>query len=181
MTDVVTLHNGYYDAAEVIFDEVVAAIEPLLEEGRRLWITGHSLGGAVATLTAFRLEFEEGIPVHGVHVFGAPAVGDSDWVAVFEDTVTNFHRWNLEGDPAPVATQAPMFYHAGIINNLYTDRGLVLDGTNMFIYLSQCWPGYGALVVHMNYWSRMHEELKASHPHLVDLFPAALPSPPLGC
>ena len=38
--EVVTLHTGFYDAADIIFDDVVEAIEPLLDDGRRLWIRG---------------------------------------------------------------------------------------------------------------------------------------------
>ena len=182
-TDIVTLHNGFYDAMDIIFEDVREAIESVLGD-RKLWITGHSLGGAVALLTAFRLEFEYNIPVQGVHVFGAPAVGDSDWANVFNDTMSNVHRWGVEGDPAPVATQAPMFYHVGFINNLYTDGSLLLDGdeSEMFGYAPQCYkPGYGAVVTHMTYWPRMHEELEQYFPELVPLFPDSLPDTGLNC
>ncbi|MCG8314993.1 MAG: lipase family protein, partial [Pseudomonadales bacterium] len=87
-TNVVTIHNGFYEAMDIIFDQVLDAIEPLLED-RELWITGHSLGGAVAVLSAFRLQFDHHIDVQGVHVFGAPAVGDSDWYNVFESKMSN--------------------------------------------------------------------------------------------
>ena len=177
-TDIVSLHNGFYDATDIIFDDVLEAILPLLAT-RKLWITGHSLGGAVATITAFRLEFDHDISVQGVHVFGAPAVGDSDWENVFENTMSNVHRWNLEGDPAPIATQAPMFYHVGIINNLYSDDTILLDApdSEMLGYIPHCGFAYGVNVTHMNYWTRMHEELNHFFPDLVPLFPDSLPSP----
>jgi pimeloyl-ACP methyl ester carboxylesterase len=181
-TDIVSMHNGFYDAMDIIFDEIMAEILPLLPN-KKLWITGHSLGGAIATLTAFRLEFDHNIPVQGVHVFGAPAVGDSDWENVFENTMSNVHRWNLEGDPAPVITQAPMFYHVGIINNLYSDDSIVLNAADseMLGYIPHCGFLYGVNVTHMNYWKRMHEELNRFFPDLALEFPDSLPSPSDTC
>ncbi len=174
VTDVVTLHHGFYDAMDLVFLEVLEAIEPLLEN-RRLWITGHSLGGAVAQLTAFRLQFEKGIPVQGVHVFGAPAVGDGLWAEVFDAEMSNVHRWSLEGDPAHVLTQAPMFFHVGITNNLYTNGALVLDDDHFFGYVPNCGVLYGINVVHMHYWPRMREELEESRPDLAAQLPESLP------
>ena len=176
-TDVVTIHNGFYEAMDIIFAQVLDAVEPLVEEGRKLWITGHSLGGAVAVLSAFQLQFDYGIDVQGVHVFGAPAVGDSDWYNVFESKMSNVHRWGVEGDPAPVITQAPMFYHVGFINNLYTNGDYLLNGDNsdMFGYLPHCNPTYGFLVRHMSYWPRMHDLFVDHNPYLASLLPESLP------
>lgn len=185
-TNVVTIHNGFYDAMDIIFADVVKAIEPLLE-GRRLWITGHSLGGAVAMLTAFRMEHEHNISVQGVHTFGAPAVGDSDWANVFAATVSNAHRWGVEGDPAPLATQAPMFYHVGFINNLYEngDYLLAADDNEMLGLSTPClWqqgPQYGAVVRHMSYWPRMHDIFSDYHSYLASLLPDSLPGVPGAC
>lgn len=42
----VTIHHGFYEAMDIIFNDVVNRIEPLLNDqtkDRKLWITGHSL------------------------------------------------------------------------------------------------------------------------------------------
>lgn len=172
--DQVTIHNGFYDAMDLVYDQVRAAIAPLVGT-RELWITGHSLGGAVAILTAFRLHFDHGFDVQGVHTFGAPAVGDGLWAQVFDAEMSNVHRWSLEHDPAPAVAHWPMFTHVGIANNLYGNGDLVLDDMDLWYYVPECALGYSVVVVHMSYWPRMHEELSETHPELIPLLPASLP------
>ena len=46
-----------------------------------LWVTGHSLGGAMATLASVRLT-DEGYKVRAVYTYGSPRVGDR----VFRDS-----------------------------------------------------------------------------------------------
>jgi hypothetical protein len=74
-------------------------------QGKKIWVTGHSLGGANATLTAARLHYDEGIPVQGLHTFGSPKVGDLDLQKLFTFAgadgaalADRTHRWAVEGD-----------------------------------------------------------------------------------
>lgn len=39
---------------------------------RKLYIAGHSLGGALATVTAARLAFEDNLDIAGVYTIGSP-------------------------------------------------------------------------------------------------------------
>jgi hypothetical protein len=48
-----------------------------------LWITGHSLGGALAQLAAWRLH-RQFVPVHQVCTFGAPMVGNEGAAQAFD-------------------------------------------------------------------------------------------------
>lgn len=48
-----------------------------------LYVTGHSLGGALAVLAAERLT-ACGYPVMEVHTFGGPRVGDYAWAQAYE-------------------------------------------------------------------------------------------------
>ena len=59
-----------------------AKIEPILQLARDkpLFLTGHSMGGALAVLTACRLA-KMGRPPVAVYTFGAPRVGDPDFCA----------------------------------------------------------------------------------------------------
>jgi len=47
-----------------------------------LWITGHSLGGALATLAAAQL-IQADEPFYGAYTFGSPRVGDRDFARIF--------------------------------------------------------------------------------------------------
>jgi triacylglycerol lipase len=169
------LHHGFHEAMSVAYGDVLARIQPLMS-GRKLWITGHSLGGAVALLTAFRLEHETTINVQGVHVFGAPSVGNGTWAGIFADKVSNVHRWNLEQDPVPFLLPAPAFFHVGTVNNLYADGDETLDDPLLLGYTPGPSTPNDLLVVHMNYWNRLLEELEENDPEAA----TGLPEPPSG-
>ncbi len=54
------------------------------EKPRPIWITGHSLGAALATLACARLEMEEELEVQGLYTYGSPRVGDREFARAFE-------------------------------------------------------------------------------------------------
>jgi pimeloyl-ACP methyl ester carboxylesterase len=72
------VHTGFADA----LDAVWAQLRPLLLASKHpVWFTGHSLGGALAVLAAYRLSQCEGPvtpTVGGVYTFGQPRVGNPD-------------------------------------------------------------------------------------------------------
>jgi len=76
------VHRGFGNAAQDVLGLVSGALKANVEETGRVWLTGHSLGGAVAVLVAKHLitEIERGLPKscgpHQVVTFGAPMVGD---------------------------------------------------------------------------------------------------------
>jgi len=75
------VHDGFFDAFGTVADgRLMAKIAGLHGTEVGLWITGHSLGGALATVTAARLleEMEAGQPhpLRAVYTFGSPRVGD---------------------------------------------------------------------------------------------------------
>ncbi|WP_319405521.1 lipase family protein [uncultured Desulfosarcina sp.] len=65
------VHSGFKAALDEVWDELQPAIDKLQAQGLKIWITGHSLGAALATLAADRLE-----DVQGLYTFGSPRVGD---------------------------------------------------------------------------------------------------------
>ncbi|QIF04302.1 lipase family protein [Roseimicrobium sp. ORNL1] len=72
------VHLGFKDALGVIWEPLRESIMSLLrdEPNRPIWMTGHSLGAALATLAAARLGH-----VKGVYTFGSPRVGDASFHA----------------------------------------------------------------------------------------------------
>jgi len=74
------VHSGFAGALARVECELLAVLTGLLtEKPRKLWIAGHSLGGALATLMATKLVLANA-SVEGVYTFGQPQVGDRKFV-----------------------------------------------------------------------------------------------------
>ena len=96
-------HRGFLEALAEIWDPLHSAVRETLEaKDRRLWITGHSLGGAIALLAAWRFQ-QQFIPVHEVMTFGAPMIGNAAAAQAFEREFPNriFRYVDVE-DPVPL-------------------------------------------------------------------------------
>lgn len=72
------VHRGFRNALDEIWKPVAELVDRLRKEdpGRAIWLTGHSLGGALAILAGSRLP-----DLQGVYAFGAPLVGDAEFSA----------------------------------------------------------------------------------------------------
>jgi len=75
------IHRGFRDALDEIWPDLQDCLEALRAKGCRLWITGHSLGGALSLLAADRLDAI--YKVSGVYTFGAPRIGDKRFASRF--------------------------------------------------------------------------------------------------
>jgi hypothetical protein len=65
-------HRGFYDAYQRLKPQIIAILRQ--NDEKHVWITGHSLGGALAVLCAYDLIENEGANVSGVITFGQPMV-----------------------------------------------------------------------------------------------------------
>jgi pimeloyl-ACP methyl ester carboxylesterase len=107
-----TVHSGFLEALEEVWEEkdeeyikknpkhhtgLRLYIEKLISESfdRPIWICGHSLGGALATLCFARIP-----EATGLYIYGAPRVGDDE----FNKLINNrpFFRIENAGDPIPL-------------------------------------------------------------------------------
>ena len=69
------VHYGFQHALSSVWFDMKAFLMPLLDPKRKLLITGHSLGGAMAVLAAADL-IKEGLSVHNLYTFGQPKAGN---------------------------------------------------------------------------------------------------------
>jgi hypothetical protein len=79
------IHRGFHQALESIWPQAGPLVNDISGK-RRFWITGHSLGGALAALAGSRLH-EADVSVSGIYTFGAPAVGDAEFASAFKPRV----------------------------------------------------------------------------------------------
>ncbi len=103
-------HRGFMEALEEIWEPMFTAIDAVVaKQDRPLFITGHSLGGALALLAAWRLQ-RQMIPIHNVYTFGAPMVGDQLAAKAFEKEFPNrIYRYVDGGDMVPLLPTVSMF------------------------------------------------------------------------
>lgn len=73
------VHQGFHLAINAVWEAVRNHLSQLKESGRTLWLTGHSLGAAIATLAADRIAGEGSFEVKGLYTFGSPRVGDGSF------------------------------------------------------------------------------------------------------
>ncbi len=72
------VHSGFLRALCIVWDNLLAILEKV-QKTQTLWLTGHSLGGALATVAAARFALELDKPLAGVYTFGQPRVGDREF------------------------------------------------------------------------------------------------------
>jgi triacylglycerol lipase len=87
-------HRGFIEALEEIWTPFFSEVKALHTKKKRpVWVTGHSLGGALALLSAWRLQ-RQFIPIHQVYTFGAPMIGNDAakqaYAKVFPNKVFRF-------------------------------------------------------------------------------------------
>ena len=100
------VHLGFQTALRGLEDTTLFTdIHAAMAGGeRQLWLTGHSLGGALVTLAAQLCE-KMGIEVHTLCTFGSPMVGDSAFAEAFDRQFSaKYQRYVHHND---IVTQLP--------------------------------------------------------------------------
>jgi hypothetical protein len=77
-------HRGFLEALQMVWEPLLAAVNQAIKTKERpLWVTGHSLGGALALLAAWRLQ-RNFLAVQEIVTFGAPMIGNEAAAKAFE-------------------------------------------------------------------------------------------------
>ncbi|MCI5125417.1 MAG: lipase family protein [Candidatus Electrothrix sp. AR5] len=84
------VHRGFHKALKGVWPDVREEILRLRTNKQPIWLTGHSLGGALAQLAAATLRFQEKQDwVGGVYTFGQPRAGNSDFAKKYNSHLKN--------------------------------------------------------------------------------------------
>ena len=95
-------HQGFVNAIDKVWDEVYRSVKAEIDAADRpLWLTGHSLGGALALLAGW-LFVRKMIPVHQIYTYGGPMIGNTAAVKALDKEFAGkiFRCVNLP-DPVP--------------------------------------------------------------------------------
>jgi triacylglycerol lipase len=103
-----------------------------------LWITGHSLGGAMATLAGAEL-IQADEPFYGIYTFGAPRTGDRDFARIFnvEAGKRTFRFQNNNDIVTRVPSRVMGYSHIGSFVYITADKKLTTDAGFWFQFLDR--------------------------------------------
>ena len=112
------VHAGFRDGFRELWPQVTQALAAARDKNQPIWLTGHSLGGAIALLAAAELQTERQ-PVAGVITFGQPPVGFPEfterWEALAPGRLVRYvnHRDAVVAVSGPIALPWASLTHTG--------------------------------------------------------------------
>ncbi len=113
------VRQGFWEATQIVWKQLLDQIRSHYKSTQRIWLTGHSQGGALAQLTARRL-FDEKFSIQGVYTFGQPKVGDLLFASSY-DNVLRKQTFRLYTEEDNIVKNPPNLYHSGIGVRLKAD------------------------------------------------------------
>lgn len=118
------LHRGFSEA----YWSVAGRVQERAHDAARIYVCGHSLGGAVALACALDLA-QHDFPVELVHVFGCPRVGNGGFRDLYNAQLHDVtFRWEAQCDPIPWSPPWINGYrHCGRAAYLPNSGGVKLD------------------------------------------------------
>lgn len=120
----IKVHAGFRRSLDLLWPAVQCWLETL-PPLRGIILSGHSLGGAMAVLAAWRLQ-RQGRRVAGVITFGAPRVGNAAFARSCTASGLDRRIWRVVwgGDPVPHVPPALGYCHIGSQEAIASPRQL---------------------------------------------------------
>jgi triacylglycerol lipase len=132
------VHMGFDAVYTTVRESVWAAFGA--NKTNTLWITGHSLGGAVTQLCALDFAQTAGLAAApNVYTFAGPRVGDEAFKDLFDDSVPLCYRVVNRWDIVPQVPPPPLYIHTETPVDI--DGGFTLDLLKAHSLLDSYKPG----------------------------------------
>jgi hypothetical protein len=129
-------HAGFITAITEVWDPLYAEVDARLKaKDRCFWVTGHSLGGALALLGAwlFKRKF---VNVHQVYTFGAPMVGNKAVADAYDrEFPGKIFRYVNTPDPVPLLPMVSLVSNEFTHCNKLVSLGPEAEAANLISYL----------------------------------------------
>ena len=122
------VHRGFAKALSYVWTDIEDAIDKLRNDHQTIWLTGHSLGAALATLATGKIQTNERqIRVNGLYTFGSPRVGSHRFAKLFNQDNTHVYRFVNNND---IVTRVPLsktYSHVGSLMYFNNEGELIPD------------------------------------------------------
>ncbi len=131
------VHTGFHLALNRIWPQLLDHFHGMYQ-GQPVWLTGHSLGGALATLATARLIFDpaDRLRIQGLYTFGSPRVGDESFAERFDEVCKRFSfRFRNHND---VVTRVPLPAVSGL-QYRHVGRICYFDGSGRLRFQMSAW------------------------------------------
>lgn len=146
-----TAHFGFVEAFEWVRSDIDDTLQQVFnEENRPLWVAGHSLGAALATLYGIHQNEQ----VSAIYPFASPRVGGLEFANNSEGLV-HVYRIVNDNDIIPRLPTPPFYKHVGSTYYLTSNGELVIDPS-----ITQKWEsqrkGHADLIekLYKEYWQK---------------------------
>lgn len=116
------VHNGFLNALDEIWEDLLGCLQAFHLNNCPVWVAGHSLGAALATLTVERFP-----GVRALYAYGSPKVGDRDFAENFS---AEAHRFVFGNDIINRLPPGGDYRHVGELHTIGgsdSDRKVVQD------------------------------------------------------
>jgi len=95
------VHRGFLASLDTLWPELLAFFKASHDKTKPLYVTGHSKGGGLAFLAAYRL-WKNNFGPTAIYTFAAPRVGDPGFAALFDDKLGSItFRFEYQDDIVP--------------------------------------------------------------------------------
>lgn len=122
------IHTGFNSYVNHVWAPAVEHAQRAKTACKNIWITGHSLGGAMATLMAERFACAPLCQTpSAVFTYGSPRVGNRKFINHFNALSFTHHRWVNDGDIVTKVPFAPLFYHCGIMHHINAEGTVTVN------------------------------------------------------
>lgn len=115
-----SVHSGFWNAYQGLRSAIVGELHE--HQPKHIWVTGHSLGGAMAVCCAYDLEQTAELRINGLVTFGQPKLGDAKF-AEHVDAAFLGRYFAFSNDNDPVVDLVPLCEPCG--SGIWFDRSKI--------------------------------------------------------
>ena len=152
------VHKGFHTALHSVWEDIAKTIwewrhdnqvnlADLIKKGgsigsgkaETLWVTGHSLGAALATLATSELVLDMDRPVRGLYTFGCPRAGNKEFARAFNQEFKEraFRYVNNNDLVTRIPPRALGYAHVGNMNYFTTEGDLERKASRWDLFLDR--------------------------------------------